>query len=204
MNAMKITSSLLSSSSSSLLLIQNKRSLSSLPTLTVSLIKQKVTILPLPLSSSLLSSSLIYRNISTTSSLIKKYKYINPTLSLLCNNNNYNNIQTKYQPIRNMGCKRFLKTKQSAAKRFIVTGKGKLKFSHQGIFVFYIYHKYNIYLSLDTYHNKYNIFISNNNISGKAHLNGHKSRKQIRRLNKKGRVTGTMEKNMKMLILNGK
>ena len=133
MNAMKITSSLLSSSSS-LLLIKNKRSLSSLPTLTVSLIKQKVTILPLSLSLSS-SSSLIYRNISTTSSLIKKYKNTNPTLSLLCNNNHFNNIQTKYQPIRNMGCKRFLKTKQSAAKRFIVTGKGKLKFSHQGIFV---------------------------------------------------------------------
>jgi len=29
-----------------------------------------------------------------------------------------------------MGCKRALKTKQSAAKRFIVTGKGKLKRGH--------------------------------------------------------------------------
>jgi large subunit ribosomal protein L35 len=127
---------------------------------------------------SLLSSSLKYK-ITPPSSSFSLNRYIS-TLPLIktCHNINNklplyninNSFQHQYQSIRNMGCKRFLKTKQSAAKRFIVTGKGKLKFSHQG----------------------------------KAHLNGHKTRKQIRRLNSKGRVSGTMEKNMKMLILNGK
>jgi len=62
------------------------------------------------------------------------------------------------------------KTKKAVLKRFILTGKGRLKYGHDG----------------------------------KSHLNRGKSKSRMRRLGKKGILSGTMAKNMKSLILTGK
>ena len=128
----------------------------------------RISSIILPFKSSSIQS-LSYLKNKTILPIISNSRSISTitTTSIKKINDNIKKNNQQYQSIRNMGCKRFLKTKQSAAKRFIVTGKGKLKFTHQG----------------------------------KAHLNGHKSRKQIRRLNTKGRLSGTMEKNMKKLLL---
>mmetsp|Transcript_392 Transcript_392/g.401 ORF Transcript_392/g.401 Transcript_392/m.401 type:complete len:147 (-) Transcript_392:107-547(-) len=61
---------------------------------------------------------------------------------------------------------RIVKTKKSAAKRFIITGKGKLKYKR----------------------------------AGKSHLNAHKSRVRINRLNVMGILKGRLAKNMRKLL----
>ncbi|KAJ1412993.1 hypothetical protein B484DRAFT_402162 [Ochromonadaceae sp. CCMP2298] len=63
-----------------------------------------------------------------------------------------------------------LKTKKAAAKRFIVTGSGRMKCGH----------------------------------SGKGHLNTGKSRVRLNRLNDKMYLKGTMLRNMRKLILDGR